>query len=177
MLAPGQDDSCMAANGKQAFDIYDSLSLHPDVNADLWVFMNGVNDGYDRYPGWYYCVTSMDMMHSRNPKSEIYVINGLPLPHDTSDALYSVDSTARQNLVIFNHLLDSSVTQHRQLWRPRGDNGVWLVDANTPLSNPNDSTYNPIYFSDFIHPNQLGYEYIARLILAAMRSAVSSLLK
>jgi hypothetical protein len=177
MLAPGQDDSCMAANGKQAFDIYDSLSLHPDVNADLWVFMNGVNDGYDRYPGWYYCVTSMDMMHSRNPKSEIYVINGLPLPHDTSDALYSVDSTTRQNLVTFNHLLDSSVTQRRQLWRTRGDNGVWLVDANTPLSNPSDSTYNQIYFSDFIHPNQLGYEYIARLILAAMRSAGSSLLK
>jgi hypothetical protein len=177
MLAPGQDDSCMAANGKRTFDIYDSLSLHPEVNADLWVFMNGVNDGYNRYPGWYYCATSMDIMHSRNPKSEIYVINGLPLPHDTSDALYTVDSTTRQNLVIFNHLLDSSVTQRRQLWRSRGDYGVWLVDANTPLSNPADSTYNQVYFSDFIHPNQLGYEYIARLILAAMRSAGSVFVK
>jgi lysophospholipase L1-like esterase len=178
LLSPSQDDSSMAQSGETAFDIYDSLSTHSSVNADLWIFMNGVNDGYSSFPGLYYCENTLDMMHLRNPKSEIYVINGLPLPRDTADALYTIDSTMRKNLLVFNRKLDSAVTARRTQWRARNENCVWLVNAFTALSSSaGDTTYNTAYFSDFIHPNQAGYEVLAKLILSTMNSAGSAFLQ
>ncbi len=172
-LKPDDDDSCMARIGAMAFDIYDSLAMYPDVNADIWVFMNGVNDGYTRFPGFFYCQNTIDMMHSRNPNSEIYVINGLPLPHDTMDALYVIDSTDRKNLYTFNRALDSLAIQRCASWESQKQNGVWLVDAFSPLSLP-DSSYNPAYFYDFVHPNQSGYELMAQRIQSTMKSANSA---
>jgi hypothetical protein len=177
LLKPGSDDSCMAQCERRAFDIYDTLFMYPDVNADLWIFMNGANDGYSRYPGWYYCQNTIDLMHSRNPHSEIYVINGLPLPPETGNTDTGVDLTTRKNLPVFNHLLDSSVTQRRNIWQTRGENGVWLVDAFAAMSNPADSSCNPVYFNDIFHPNQVGYEFMAQLILNTMKSAKSAFFK
>jgi hypothetical protein len=183
-LVPTEDDSCCAVNGKTCSAIYDSMQEHPNTNADVWVYMNGVNEGYqfptyDRF--WWrdnYAAATIDTMHGRNPKSEIYVLNGLPFPGDTmGDFNYRADSTFTANLPKFNRMLDSVVTIRRQDWRGRGEGGVWLVNAFDSLAALPDSSWNPVYFSDYLHPNQNGYDRLGRAILKAMRDAKSSYLK
>ncbi|HUI91831.1 MAG TPA: hypothetical protein VLX68_06235 [Chitinivibrionales bacterium] len=170
LLQPPEDDSSLAEGGRKAVDIFDSLFNHPSLNADAWVYMMGANDGYSYY-GWYYTMSTIDFMHARNPKGEIYVLNNLPMPHDTTDGVYTIDSVFRQNLNTFNRMLDSVVTDRRQTWLGSQEGGVWLVDVFTPMSMlPADSVYNPVYFSDFFHPNQKGYDLMGTKITQVIRA-------
>jgi hypothetical protein len=184
MLLPREDDSCLAVGGKTCAAIYDSMQFHPSSNADLWVYMCGVNEGYEfptpnRLFRWAnYAVATIDSMHGRNPKSEIYVFNGIPFPADTNPPVYThrMDSIFTKNLPVFNHMLDSTVTARRQAWQEGGQGGIWLVNVFTPMSMP-DSHYNPAYYWDFLHPNQLGYDLMARELFKVMRAANSTFIK
>jgi hypothetical protein len=169
MLQPPQDDSCLAKVGKTAVEIFDSLFYYPSLAADAWVYMMGANDRYSYY-GWYYTVATIDFMHSRNPKSEIYVLSPLPLPHDTTNASYTIDSLFRADLVTFNHRLDSAVTVRRQAWLGRQDGGVWMVDVYSPMALLPDSVYNPVYFDDLIHPNQKGYTLMGKRVIQTIKA-------
>lgn len=183
-LLPAADDSCCAVDGKTCAAIFDSMQDHPLTNADIWVYMNGVNEGY-QFPTynrfWWldnYAAATIDTMHGRNPASEIYVINGLPFPPDTmGDFDERKDSIFKVNLPVFNRMLDSVVTSRRTEWFGRGEGGVWLVDAYSIMAALPDSVWKPVYFSDFLHPNQSGYDCIGREILKDMRAAKSSFLK
>jgi hypothetical protein len=168
-LQPPEDDSSLAEAGKKSVDIFDSLFNHPSLAADVWVYMMGANDQYTYY-GWYYTVATIDFMHSRNPKGEIYVLNALPLPHDTTDGVYTIDSLWRADLVTFNRMLDSAVTVRRQSWQSRQEGGAWMVDVYAPTALLPDSAYNPIYFSDFIHPNQKGYTLMGNRIIQTIKA-------
>jgi hypothetical protein len=185
-LLPAGDDSCLAVGGKTCAAIYDSLEVNPSTNADLWVYMNGVNDWYacstyyNKYGTKNYAALTIDSIHGRNPQSEIYVLNGLPFPPDTIVGFNrALESAFKQNLPNFNHMLDSVVTLRRQNWFARGQGGVWLVNvydsmATTPVS---DSAYNPVYFVDFLHPNQLGYDVMGRQLLRTMKAVNSRFYK
>ncbi len=179
-LYPPEDDSTLAENGRTSADMYDSLMMHPNAIADIWVHMLGTNEEYAvptynaKYGFGNFAVASIDSIHARNPKSEIYVLNGLPLPKDTAGNGYVINATFRRNLHSFNRMMDSVVTSRRSDWTGKGQAGVWLVDVFKPMSNlPSDSTYNQIYFSDFIHPNQSGYELMGKELLKTMRAASS----
>jgi nitrogen fixation-related uncharacterized protein len=183
-LLPASDDSCIAVAGKTSPQIYDSLENHPSTYADIWVYMCGVNEGY-QFPLYYwpyglnnYAPATLDEMHNRNPQSEIYVINAIPFPKDTGgDFNEQADSMFKANLPVFNHMLDTAVTARRQTWLGRREGGVWLVDAFDSLAKLPDSTRDSVYFSDYLHPNQAGYNRLGRAILDAMRIAGSSFLK
>jgi hypothetical protein len=183
LLLPQKDDSCLAAGGRTCANIYDSMQAYPSTNADIWVYMNGANEGYEfptfnRY--WMqanYAALTIDSMHGRNPQSEIYVFNGLPFPRDTiADFNHRVDSVFKKNLPVFNRMLDSVVTLRRQTWQARGEAGAWLVNVFAAMAMP-DSFYNKIYFYDFLHPNQAGYDLMAGELFKAMRAASSSFYK
>jgi len=180
VLLPVADDSTLCENGRTSADIYDSLLSHPNVNADLWVQMIGTNEQYAfpmynaKYGFGNFAVAAIDTMHARNPQSEIYVLNGIPLPKDTIAPGYNINATFRKNLYVFNRMLDTAVLNRRSLWTLKGQSGVWLVDVFRPLSQlPVDSSYNPAYYSDLIHPNQSGYERIGQELLKIMRAASS----
>jgi nitrogen fixation-related uncharacterized protein len=183
-LLPASDDSCIAVVGKTSAQIYDSLENHSSTSADIWVYMCGVNEGY-QFPLYYwpyglnnYAPATLDEMHNRNPQSEIYVINAIPFPKDTGgDFNEKADSMFKANLPGFNHMLDTAVTARRQTWLGRGEGGVWLVDAFDSLAKLPDSTRDSVYFSDYLHPNQTGYNRLGRAILDAMRIAGSLFLK
>jgi hypothetical protein len=183
-VLPAVDDSCLAVGGNTCAAIYDSMRIYGSNNADIWVYMNGVNDWYTfptydpKYYAWgNYAVISIDSMHARNPNSEIYVFNGLPFPADTGAGFTStLDSAFTKYLPVFNHMLDSVVTARRQTWQANGQGGIWLVDAFTPMSLP-DSHCNPAYFTDFLHPNQQGYDLMAQQLFKVMRAANSSFIK
>jgi|GEM_PF-2299690 len=182
-LLPVEDDSCLAVGGKTCAQIYDSLLDHPFTNADLWIYMCGVNEGYELptwgFDGMYFrlenfSAVTLDSMHGRNPRSEIYVLNAVPFPADTiGDFNQGCDSIFKTNLPVFNRMLDSVVTLRRQQW----GGGVWLVDVFDTLALLPDSVQNQIYFSDYLHPNQRGYDVMAGRIFKTMRSANSSFIK
>jgi lysophospholipase L1-like esterase len=109
-------------------------------------------------------------MHGRNPKGEIFVLNALPLPHDTIGGGYTIDSLFRADLATFNRMLDSAVTVRRQSWQSRQEGGAWMVDAYAPMSLLPDSAYNPVYFCDFIHPNQKGYTLMGNRIIQTIKA-------
>jgi hypothetical protein len=169
VLQPPEDDSSLAETGRKCVDIFDSLFNHPSLAADAWVYMMGANDQYS-YFGWYYTVATIDFMHARNPQGEIFVLNALPLPHDTVDAVYTIDSLFRADLATFNRMLDSAVTVRRQSWQSRQEGGAWMVDVYAPMALLPDSAYNPVYFSDFIHPNQKGYTLMGNRIVQTIKA-------
>jgi hypothetical protein len=182
-MLPVEDDSCLAVTGRTSAAIYDSLRIYSSTAADMWVYMNGVNEWY-MFPTYYlkygygnYSILTIDSMHSRNPQGEIYVFNGLPFPADTNACLTrNLDTVFTNHLPLFNHMLDTAITHRRQTWQQKGEAGVWLVDVNTPLSMP-DGHYNPAYFWDCLHPNQAGYDLMANQLFNAMRQAKSTFIK
>jgi hypothetical protein len=183
LLLPAQDDSCLAVVGKTSAAIYDSMQVYGSTNADLWIYMCGVNEGYEfptpnRLWRWAnYTVATIDSMHGRNPKGEIYVFNGIPFPADTTpDFTHWKDSIFTKNLPVFNRMLDSVVKARRLAWQAGGQAGIWLVDVFTPMSLP-DSHFNPVYYCDFLHPNQLGYDLMTRELFKVMRAANSPFIK
>jgi lysophospholipase L1-like esterase len=163
LLKPAQDDSCLAVVGSIAFAIWDSLVLS-EVGADVWVYMIGVNEGYNDV-GRFYTKETLIYMHNKNPRGEIYVLNGLPFPHDTIQGTITIDSTVRSSLYAYNRYLDSVITAYRQVWQ----GGVWLVNAFAPMALA-DSTRNPAYFYDLLHPNQKGYGVLGTEILKTIRT-------
>jgi len=168
-LQPPEEDSSLAEVGRKSIDIFDSLFDYQTLAADAWVYMMGVNDQYSWY-GWYYTAATIDYMHSRNPKGEIYVLSPLPLPHDTTGGGYNITSQFRSDLVSFNRMLDSAVTVKRQSWQGRQEGGVWMVDVYSPMALLPDSAYNPVYFEDFIHPNQKGYTLMGNRIIQTIKA-------
>ncbi len=183
-LVPARDDSCEAVNGKTCADIFDSLYLYPSIKADLWIYLCGVNEGY-QFPTWTwslgwanYAVETLDTMHARSPNSEIYVLNSLPFPADTAGQFTRrVDSIFKTNQPVFNRMLDSVVTDRNTTWAGAKQGGIRLVDVYAPMAELPDSVCNPDYFSDFLHPNQAGYERVSAQIFKTMRAAASSFLK
>jgi PKD domain len=183
-LLPVADDSCCAVIGKTCAAIFDSMQDHSLTNADIWVYMNGVNEAYE-FPTynrfWWrdnYSAATIDTMHGRNPAGEIYVLNALPFPKDTAgDFTYKCDSMFKANLPVFNRMLDSVITSRRQEWLSRGEGGVWLVDAFDSMAVLPDSVSNPVYFFDYLHPNQSGYDRLGKVVLGTMRAAKSAFLK
>jgi lysophospholipase L1-like esterase len=149
-----QYDSCMAVSGAKSWGILDSLSYHPELNADIWILMIGVNDNYS-YWEQRYTSAIIDTLHNRNTDSYIYVLNGLPYPdqypQSSIDAMYS-----------FNRMLDSIVTtKQSDSWNIR------LVDAFKAIAP--DSAFNQELFYDQLHPDEAGYAVIADEILKVMR--------
>jgi hypothetical protein len=183
-LVPASDDSCNAVGGKTCANIFDSLYYHPSTNADLWFYFCGVNEGY-QFPTFSWTVgmanfaaITFDTMHARNPHSEIYVLNSLPFPPDTMGSFdVRADSMFKANLPVFSRMLDSVVTDRRQKWAARRETGIWLVNAYSALAALPDSIWNPSYFSDYLHPNQVGYNRLAAEIFKTMRASGSSFLK
>jgi len=174
ILKPYQEDSSLAIPSKTAYHIYDSLFNNPYLTADAWVYMIGVNGGYTNYE-WWYTVATIDLMHKRNPKSEIYVLTPIPLPRDTSDTYYTITNDLRHSLTIFSQQLDSAVLERNKNWLSKEEGGIWMVDVFTPLAdtinfNIKDSVYNPIYYNDLIHPNQLGYNVMGKEIIKVIKA-------
>jgi hypothetical protein len=186
-MSPVQDDSILAVSGRTCADIYDSLRIYGSTNADLWVYMNGVNEWYsfptrdNRYGiTANYSTVTIDSMHGRNPQSEIYVFNGLPYPRDTgADFNTMLYTNFKKNLPVFNRMLDTAITNRRQNWLNKGQGGVWLVNVydSLALAPVSDSATNPVCFSDFLHPNQHGYGIMARQLFRTMKAANSRFYK
>jgi lysophospholipase L1-like esterase len=67
-------------------------------------------------------------------------------------------------------MLDSAVTVRRLSWQGRQEGGVWMVDVYSPMALWPDSAYNPVYFNDFIHPNQKGYTLMGNRIIQTIKA-------
>jgi hypothetical protein len=156
-LTPRSDDSCFAVNGWTAKELFGLMSnSFPTFTADKWVVMLGVNGGY-YYSELYYLMFILNQIHANNPRAGIYVINGLPLT-----ASYGQDK-------IFNGWLSDSIAARKKLnWN------ISNIDAFTKFA-IND-TPNPALFTleppsaapGYLHPNQIGYDTLANLILRTM---------
>ena len=159
-LCPGHmgirtDDSCFAISGSFASIMYPMLIQgFPQLNADLWVFMIGVNKAYDSGESQG-TINLINEAHRRNPQAGIYVLNGLPYPDYYSsgyqDRVHSYNSM----------LVDSMAVRRSQGWR------VWVVDAFSQVMQ-SDSTFDYTYTADGIHPNQAGYDLIGKAIIDTM---------
>jgi hypothetical protein len=163
-----RDDSCLAVAGKTSYHIYDSLRLYPDLNADIWVMMLGVNGNFYDFLERFYIVALMEAIHARNRDCEMYVLNGIPVP-DSVDPVYSDSAVAvfQQRVLEFNSYLEEKAEERRANgWK------IQIVDAFSALSE--DSAWVLEYYYDPIHPNEKGYELLAREILKTMGLSPSS---
>lgn len=152
---PGSpDDSCLGVSGALAREIHESFVGHPELGADDWVVMIGVNGDYYTFWERYYTTALLSAINERNPEANLYVLNGLQVP-DT------VSAERQQRLEAFNLMLESLVAD----WRAAGRN-IHLVDAFSALAP--DSLFHPEYFADAIHPNRAGYDILGHEILKAM---------
>jgi hypothetical protein len=157
LITPPSDDSCFAVTGYTAKNLWTLMAnSFPNLNADTWVVMLGVNGGY-YYSELYYLMFILDQIHSNNPQAGIYVINGLPFVPS-----YGQDQ-------IFNGWLADTIAAKKKLnWN------ISNIDAFTKFA-IND-TPNPALFTHeapgaelgLIHPNQAGYDTLANLILRTM---------
>jgi hypothetical protein len=127
----------------------------PDLHADRWVVMIGVNGDYYGFWERYYTSALLDAIYRRDRNSSIYVLNGLPLP-DTLDVEY------HDRLASFNVMLETMVAD----WQA-GGRDIHLVDAFTALAP--DSLFPSEYIMDKLHPNRAGYDILGREIIEVMR--------
>lgn len=151
------DDSCFALSGSFAPMMYTLMTQSfPLLNADFWVFMIGVNKTYNNAESQY-TISMIDEIHRRNPNAGIYVLNGLPYFDYYSwayqDRVHAYNST----------LADSAAARRSKGWR------IWVVDAFS-LFAQKDSTLNPDYSVDGIHPNQAGYDLIGKAVIDTMQA-------
>ncbi|MBD3244229.1 MAG: hypothetical protein GF331_26795 [Chitinivibrionales bacterium] len=157
LLRPPEEDSCMARSSASSYEIYDTLTNYPEVNADYWIMMLGVNGNYHIGEQTYSRII-IDSLHYRNEQGETYFLNGLPIP-DTLTLPHPTDE-ARD---YFNTLFDTVISVRRNAgWQ------VYVVDAFTALSI--DSVFNDSLFADHLHPNQRGYERLVGTIWERMRN-------
>jgi hypothetical protein len=155
MSRSATDDSCMAVSGTTAREIYLMFAFDQvNLNADIWVFMIGVNGSYS-YIEWGYATNIIDCIISRNLQSRVYIVNGCPLPGSSLVEYY---------LPYFNQaLVDTAESRNA-----RGAH-VSVVDYNTAMTMP-DGQLDTTLFSppDYIHPKQLGYNKLRDWIYSAM---------
>jgi lysophospholipase L1-like esterase len=155
-LLPAEDDFSLAQGGTQAIDILIDLMSTPSLSADIWVLMIGVNGLTETDP--YYTPVLIDSMHARNPKAYLYVLNALPLPD-------SVGSDALEALGSFNGMLAAEIAQRKS----RGWN-IYPVDAFSAIAP--DSVFPTSLMTDFVHPNQAGYDKIGAELVRVMRATM-----
>jgi hypothetical protein len=156
MIHSPEDDSCMAISGISAQTLYNTMSVFPSLNADIWVLMIGVTDNYNPR-GLQYTGFLMDLMVGRNPDSRLYVLNGNQSSSDYYWANYWLPS--------FNQgLLDSIAV------RVAAGAHVFEVDAFTALSD-SAGHYDSTLFADGLHPNVTGYERLRDAIFSTMKSS------
>ena len=128
----------------------------PQLNADLWVLMIGVNKAYDITESQG-TINLINEAHRRNPQAGIYVLKGLPYPD-----YYASGYMDRVNS--YNTMLTDTLAARRaQGWR------AWVVDAYSVVVK-SDSTIDYTYSDDGIHPNQLGYTLIGKAIIDTMQA-------
>ena len=151
------DDSCYAMSGSFASFMYTMLTQgFPQLNADLWVLMIGVNKAYDITESQG-TINLINEAHRRNPQAGIYVLKGLPYPD-----YYASGYMDRVNS--YNTMLTDTLAARRaQGWR------AWVVDAYSVVVK-SDSTIDYTYSDDGIHPNQLGYTLIGKAIIDTMQA-------
>jgi lysophospholipase L1-like esterase len=157
------DDSCLALSAATGFEVWQSLSaISTQLTADVWVLMTGVNDNYAPV-GLTYAVMMMDIMHSRNPNSRIYVLNGVVRPNaDYNQSFVDGDYW----LPSFNQGLADSIQAQNA-----AGTAIFQVNADSALC-PGD-TFSPTYMpADSLHPDQPGYDTLAKCIYSVMRSSV-----
>ena len=150
------DDSCLGIVQATGSAVYNAMTqIVPLMTADIWVLMTGVNDNYDP-EGLTYAVALIDLMHGRNPNSRIYVLNGLPRPPTDN-------SGGNSWLPSFNQGLADTV----QLRQSTGTN-AFLVNADSAMSD-SGGVYDSVYYCDGLHPDQPGYDRLARAIYSVMK--------
>jgi lysophospholipase L1-like esterase len=150
-----EDDSSLAVSGIASWTLLDSLILHPDLSADIWVLMIGVNGNYYGYWERYYTPQLIDSIYERNHAAYIYVLNGLALPDTMSTYIH-----ARTDY--FNESLDILEDQYRAQGR-----NLRVVNAFEAMTI--DSSFNAGLFCDELHPNPAGYKALADAIIKTMR--------
>lgn len=157
LMSDKPDDSCFAVGGSFAVMMYTMMTQSfPLLTADFWVFMIGVNKSFDSNESQY-TISLLDEIHRRNPKAGMYVLNGLPYANYYSWAY-------QDRVHAYNSMLADSVAARRsQGWR------IWIVDAFS-LFVQSDSTLNPAYSVDGIHPTQAGYDLIGKAVIDTMQA-------
>ena len=156
-MANTPDDSCFAVASYRARDLWLLMkNSFPTLNADLWVLMIGVNDGYSYNNEFRYLMWIIDTINVHNPQACTYVINGLPYRGS-----FGMDK-------VFNGWLIDSITARKNTNPSRN---LWNIDAYKVFA-LND-TANPAFFAPelpyLLHPNQRGYDTLARMILDTMK--------
>jgi hypothetical protein len=156
------DDSCLAVASYKAKDIWLLMkNAFASLNADSWVVMLGVNGGYTIDGNEFFSLISIiDNIHTRNPKAATYVINALPYKNSASPD------------TLFNRKLADSISVRKKrdsTWN------IWDIDAFKAFA-INDTT-NPALFdttgfgsgTKLLHPNQAGYDTLAKILLDTMQ--------
>jgi hypothetical protein len=150
------DDSSLAISATKAFDIYTLLNSEAAaLSADLWVLLIGCNGEFNSTER-YYANLIMDIMVNRNSDARIYVLNSPPL-----DTMFTVHAA---NLPGFNQFIADSVAAKAA----RGAH-TYLVDAYSTLTV--NGKYNKPWYSDYVHPNQTGYNRLSNAIYTIMKSS------
>jgi lysophospholipase L1-like esterase len=164
-LDPSVDDSAFAVGGSTAPEMYGLLLYGvPELTADFWVIMLGVNGGYQATEKTN-TILIIEEVHRRNPDAGIYIVGGLPYPSPTG--AYDRYYWGRIYREEFDSLLIDTVdAKAAQGWDIRFVN---VYDAFMS----SDTTRDDSLFTDDIHPDQRGYEVMARTILDAMGMPVA----
>jgi lysophospholipase L1-like esterase len=150
------DDSCLGLPGATGPTVYQALStIATQMTADVWVLMTGVNDGYNP-TGLTAAIEIIDLMHQRNPNSRIYALDALPRPSTDCTATYFINS--------FNQGLADTI----QVRQAAGTH-VSMVEVDSLLC-PH-GIFTPAMLPDSLHPNQAGYDLLAKAIYATMKSS------
>lgn len=156
-----EDDSCFALSSSTAGQMMGLLVGCADLNADTWIIMEGINAGYTatELSG---VMNLIQEAHRRNPSAAIYVLGGMPYPDVPDPGYYDRWYYYRGSLGVFNAVLqDTAQSKSGQGW------DIHYVNVYDGFMT-SDSTRNAAWFADEIHPNQTGYEVIARTILDSM---------
>ncbi len=152
-----KEDSCFAVGSFRAKDLWLLMrNSFPNLNADIWVLMLGVNDRYS-FNELFYIVQIVDLIHANNRLACTYVINGLPYNGP------GIPGVTGQKDTVFNRALSDSIKVRKQ------NRNIWNIDAYKVFAVNN--TPNPLLFTPtdpLLHPNRLGYDTLARMLLDTM---------
>lgn len=149
------DDSCFAISGSFAREMLLLMDhAYQELTADIWVLMLGVNGSFSDIE-LNSTLSMMQRMLSRNPAANIYVL--------TSPPFSGVRPVQRD---YYNSGVRDSVAQLFS-----DGSAVFLVEADSLLSNVANTVVNPAYFFDDVHPNQAGYDLLAEEILDVMKNS------
>jgi hypothetical protein len=161
-LSEKKDDSCFAISSFKAQEVVTLMqNSFPNMTADIWVVMLGVNGQYtvdnSPYNELKNIFILLDNMYRNNPLSATFVINGIYY------------SQYANNLTAFNDSLNNRI-QTRRTQNP--NRKIWTVDAYgifSPNGTVKDSLFNPAD-NPLLHPNQRGYDSLAQAVLDTMKA-------